>query len=51
MNGTVYDFLVDHRSNKKKKIINIHKKLMVKKNIKQYLGLLRKYSLDYYYLS
>ena len=34
LNGTVYDFLVDHSSVEKEDILNIHEYLMVKNNIK-----------------
>ena len=34
INGTVYDFTVDHSSIQKKDILNIHEYLMVKNNIK-----------------
>ena len=34
LNGTVYDFLVDHSSVEKEDIHNIHEYLMVKNNIK-----------------
>ena len=34
LNGTVYDFLVDHSSIKKEGIFNIHQYLMVQNNVK-----------------
>ena len=34
LNGTVYDFLVDHSSTKKEGIFNIHQYLMVQNNVK-----------------
>ena len=34
LNGTVYDFSVDHSSIEKEDILNIHEYLMVKNNIK-----------------
>ena len=34
LNGTVYDFSVDHSSIKKEDILNIHQYLMIKNNIK-----------------
>ena len=34
MNGTVYDFSVDHSSIKKEDILNIHQYLMIKDDIK-----------------
>ena len=34
MNGTVYDFSVDHSLIKKEDILNIHQQLMIKDNIK-----------------
>ena len=34
LNGTVYDFSVDHSSIKYEHIVNIHQYLMIKKNIK-----------------
>ena len=39
----VYDFSVDHSSIKIEGILNIHEYLMVKKHMKQCLGLLKKY--------
>ena len=33
-NDTMYDFSVDHSSNKKEDILNIHKYLIIKNNIK-----------------
>ena len=33
VNGTVYDFSVDHRLIKKEDILNIHQYLMIKNNI------------------
>ena len=33
LNGTVYDFSVDHSSTKKEGILNIHQYVMVKNNI------------------
>ena len=43
LNGMVYDFSVDHSSIKIEDILNIHEYLMVKKHMKQCLGLLKKY--------
>ena len=43
LNGMVYDFSVDHSSIKIEDILNIHEYLMVKKQMKQCLGLLKKY--------
>ena len=37
LNGTVYDFSVDHSSIKKEDILNIHQYLMIKNNIKKCL--------------
>ena len=34
LNGTVYDFSVDHSLTKKEDVFNIHQYLMVKSNIK-----------------
>ena len=34
LNGTVYDFSVDHKSNKKEDILNIHQCFTIKNNIK-----------------
>ena len=34
LNGTAYDFSVDHSSIEKEDILNIHKYLIVKNNIK-----------------
>ena len=34
LNGTVYDFLVDHSSTRKEGIFNIHQYLMVQNNVK-----------------
>ena len=34
LNGTVYDFSVDHSSIKKEEILNICQNLMIKKNLK-----------------
>ena len=34
LNGTIYDFLVDHSSIKKEGIFNIHQYLMVQNNVK-----------------
>ena len=34
LNGTAYDFSVDHSSIKKEDILNIHQYLMIKNNIK-----------------
>ena len=34
VNGTMYDFLVDHSSVEKEDILNIHEYLIVKNNIK-----------------
>ena len=34
LNGTVYDFLVDHSSTKKEGIFNIQQYLMVQNNVK-----------------
>ena len=34
LNGTVYDFSIDHISLKKEDILNIHQSLMIKHNIK-----------------
>ena len=39
----VYDFSVDHSSIKIEDILNIHEYLMVKKHMKQCLGLLKEY--------
>ena len=39
LNGTVYNFSVDHSSLKKEDILNIYQYLMIKNNIKQCLGL------------
>ena len=36
----MYDFSVDYSSIKKENILNIHQNLMVKNDIKQFLGLL-----------
>ena len=47
LNCTMNDFLVDHRSIKKKGILNIYQHLMTRNNIKQCLFLLKKYLLDY----
>ena len=38
LNDTVYDFSVDHSSIKKEDILNIYDYLMVKNEIKWYLG-------------
>ena len=43
LNGMVYDFSVDHSSIKIEDILNIHEYLMVKKHMKQCLGLLKEY--------
>ena len=47
LNGTVYDFPVDHSSSRKENILNIHQYLMVKYNVilfgftkKMFIGLL-----------
>ena len=40
MNGTVYDFSVDHSSIKKEDILNIHQYIMIKDDIKWSLDLL-----------
>ena len=34
LNGTVYDFPVDHSSSRKENILNIHQYLIIKNNIK-----------------
>ena len=34
LNGTVYDFSVNHSSVEKKDIVNVHEYLMLKNNIK-----------------
>ena len=60
LDGTVYDFSIDHSSIEKEDILNIHHYIMIKNNIKQcqenikkimillsFLCLLRKYLLDY----
>ena len=47
LNGNMYDFLLDYNSTDKSDILNIHKHLMHKNNIKQYLALLNKCSLYY----
>ena len=39
LNGTVYNFSVDHSSIKKEDILNIYEYLMVKNNLKQCLDL------------
>ena len=46
LNGTVFDFSVDHSSIKKEDIRNIHEYLMFKNNLKC-LGLLKKCLFDY----
>lgn len=46
INGTVYDFSVDHTSLQKEDILNIPKYLMVKKYTKQCLGFIKKYLSD-----
>ena len=38
LNGTLYDFSVDHSSIRKEDILNIHQYLMVKNNIKYSLA-------------
>ena len=43
----VYDFSVDYRAFDTSNIINIHKYLMKKQDIKRCLSSLRKYLLDY----
>ena len=47
LNGYVYDFSVDYNSIDKSDILNIHKNLMSKNNIKQCSTLLRKCLLYY----
>ena len=47
LNGCVYDFSVDYRALDTSDIINIHKYLMKKHNIKYCLSLLKKYLSDY----
>ena len=47
LNGNVYDFSVDHSSVKKEDILNIHKYLMIKNDIKWCLIFLKKLLLDY----
>ena len=47
LNGNVYDFSVDYNSIDKSDILNIHKNLMSKNNIKQCSTLLRKCLLYY----
>ena len=42
LNGSVYGFLVDYSFIDKSDILNIHKYLMIKNNIKQCLALLNK---------
>ena len=44
LNVTVNDFLVDPSPIKKEGILNIHQYLMVRNNIKKYLGLLKRYT-------
>ena len=34
LNGTLYDFSVDHSSIKKENILNIHQYIMIKNNVK-----------------
>ena len=34
LNGTIYDFSVDHKSVRKEDILNVHEYLMIKNNIK-----------------
>ena len=43
LNGTTYDFSVNHIKVKKEDILNIHEYLMIKNNIKEFLGLLKKF--------
>ena len=47
LNGYVYDFSVDYKTLDTKNIINIHKYLMKKYDIKYCLGQLKKCLLDY----
>ena len=47
LNCTIYDFSVEHSSIKKDDILNIPQYLMIKNNIKQCAGLLKKYFSDY----
>ena len=42
LNGTVYDFSVDHNPIKREDILNIHLYLMIKNNIRKCLGYLKK---------
>ena len=47
----MYDFSIEYSAIDKSDILNIHKYLMVKNNIKQCLGLLNKYLLYYWVLA
>ena len=42
LNGTVYNFSVNHSSIKKEDILNIHRYSMIKNSVKQCLDLLKK---------
>ena len=47
LNGTIYIFSADHSSIKKEDILNIYEYLVVKNDIKKWLGLLKKCLWDY----